>query len=177
MAQRGQRGPNPWNPEKDALLRKLYDDGVSVIVIAKRLGVSHGSVTGRVYRLRMFRASGNLRTGRPPKDAPPKAPRPLNQTFRLKKPKAKGKAKGPPHERTAPVNPEPKRVLSAEAIRQLIMQANKMPLVRFVSKRPCLFTAGHRGAWEFCDQLAMEGSNFCEEHRMKCKIKSKPKYA
>jgi hypothetical protein len=173
MAQKGQRGPNPWNPEKDALLRKLYDDGVSVPVIARRLGVSHGSVSGRVFRLRMFRASGNLKAGRHSKDAPPKAPRPFNQTFRLKKPKAKA----PPHERTAPVNPEPKRVLSAEAIRQLIMQANKMPIVRLASKRPCLFTAGHRGAWEFCDQLAMKGSNFCEEHRMKCKITIKPKYA
>jgi hypothetical protein len=41
-----------WTSKEDRLLLKLKDDGGSLGSVAKRLGRSLGSVTGRYYRLR-----------------------------------------------------------------------------------------------------------------------------
>jgi GcrA cell cycle regulator len=66
--------PSPWTAERVDALKKLWADGLSASQVAARLGVTRGSVTGKVNRLGLARDKPAPRTAsraRRPKPTPP----------------------------------------------------------------------------------------------------------
>jgi len=45
------RGPSPWTPERLAMLRSEWATGAPTAEIGRRMGISKGSVIGKVHRL------------------------------------------------------------------------------------------------------------------------------
>lgn len=61
---RRNRRERPWTPEHDALLLKLKQAGLTIAVIAERLGRTPDACTSRVYNL----SADDERVAAPPKD-------------------------------------------------------------------------------------------------------------
>lgn len=64
----------PWPPRDVRALRKLFNDGLSFTLMARRLGRSRNQIMGKVYRLKWVREDTKLAVRSKQQRRPKKAP-------------------------------------------------------------------------------------------------------
>ncbi len=146
-----------WCDATIARLRQLWDEGHPTAEIGRRLGTSKNAVVGKAHRLDLPNRKSPIKRGGPARPRPtptrPKVPK-LAEIMPLT---VAVPATNAPQALPQPDPPEPKP--AAAEPRALRPQASK----------PCCWPIGDPGTtgFRFCDQPALAGKPYCEEHSRK----------
>ncbi len=133
-----------WTDERVALLKKLWQEGLSASQIAKQLGsVTRNAVIGKVHRLGL---AGRVTPTRPAR-RPQRTPRPRPAAVQAQ----------PPRPRPAPA------AIEVEPVR---LANGRMANVLTLNERTCKWPIGDPTDenFGFCGHAAAAGCSYCPEH-------------
>lgn len=141
-----------WTEARLALLRQLWAEGLSTLLIAERLRLSKNAVVGKAHRI-----------GLQPRPSPIQA-RPDGPARPKPVPRVRKVASLPPLASVAAVEPPP---------------PPPPPPVRVRAALPCSYPIGEprTRAFRYCDAPAEPGKSYCAEHAALCLVPAKGRAA
>jgi GcrA cell cycle regulator len=134
---------HPWTDEQITLLIRLWGDGMPVLEMAERLGVTVAAITGKVHRLGLTKRQASTRR------------RPDGQACLNQNPQVNGR-------RVAPrVTLEPLLSAPVPPPRPALGDRFRIPAGCVGA---CCWPTTDRRPWLFCEAPTVPGKPFCADH-------------
>ena len=161
-----------WNPARIAILRMLWDEGLSTAAIGRCMQISKNAVIGKVHRLQL--------PPRPSPIRPRQAGATATKAALIKKalavvkperapvipPKPFVLAPPPTHApEPAPVR-EPASTLEPAPIKTVVGEIQPAAIPRRHHQRSCAWPLGHPGttSFRYCGEDVVPAKPYCEQH-------------